>query len=622
MPGMTKTSKFEVRVLFAAVVIFASMLQAAPAVGVDLAAMQDWDIVTANDAIPSEVYAAKEFQKFFAEASGVKLPIVTAADRPDGHVFIGLGEALRSSNVGFATDEMGDEDLRIIVRDGNIAIAGGRLRGTLYGVYTFLEDYLGVRFLTHDHTHVPPVGDRRVVKPVDRSYHPPLKMRLPYAGEIQMNPVFAARLRCNTVTRGANLGGVTSMVVINHSFTRQISSRKYGREHPEYYCLINGKRLAQVNDDAYDNEPCLTNPNVLKIVTQAVLEEIKQNPHRENFSVSQNDNDKYCRCRKCAAIDRREGTPMGSILTFVNAVADKVAKTHPNVKIGTLSYWYSRKPPKRLKPRPNVMIQLCSIECSVVQPIKSRKTQKNALFYRDLVAWGRICDKISIWNYNTNFRNYLLPCPNLRVIEPNIRLFVANKAVGVLMQGPGGALGGEMSDLRNYVTSRLLWDCNLSGNKLISEFLRLHYGKAAKSIGRFIKLVHDNAEARGITQNCFGDAKDYGIDKRIVQAGLKAFARARRLADDDVVLARVEKASVCAYRAAMEEAWLWMSANKNKLTQVKMPPRMAKRTRRYTKRLFELCEKHGVTNWSEVVKVNTVRELMRKAYGLKEGESF
>ena len=55
----------------------------------------------------------------------------------------------------------------IILGDGNIAIAGGRTRGTLYGVYTFLEDYCGARFLTPDNTHVPELGGKCVVKPVE-----------------------------------------------------------------------------------------------------------------------------------------------------------------------------------------------------------------------------------------------------------------------------------------------------------------------------------------------------------------------------------------------------------------------------------------------------------------------
>ena len=186
--------------------------------------------------------------------------------------------------------DFGPEELRIVIRDGNIAIAGGRPRGTLYGVYTFLEDYLNVRFLTADHTHVPPVASERLVGPVDRRYQPPLHMRWAYYGEVNRNPAFAARLRVNTVGNDPKYGGRSRQSLISHSFAHQIPSGKYGAEHPEYFCLRGGKRLAQVKSDSYDNEPCLTNPDVLQIVTAAVLQEIERNPDSANVSVSQNDN--------------------------------------------------------------------------------------------------------------------------------------------------------------------------------------------------------------------------------------------------------------------------------------------------------------------------------------------
>ena len=129
----------------------------------------------------------------------------------------------------------------------------------------------------------------------------------------------------------------------------------YGETHPEYYALVDGKRKL---DGFSGPQLCLTNPDVLALVTEAVLKELEEKPDVENISVSQTDNDLHCQCEACAAIDEREGTPMGSILTFVNAVADEVANVRPEVSVGTLSYWYSRRPPKHLKPRPNVQIQL------------------------------------------------------------------------------------------------------------------------------------------------------------------------------------------------------------------------------------------------------------------------
>ncbi|MBN2315199.1 MAG: DUF4838 domain-containing protein [Sedimentisphaerales bacterium] len=581
--------------------------------GVNLANLADWDIIIAEDALPSEMYAAEEFQSLFARAGGMNLPIVRQADLAHSgpkHIFIGSSAAMRASRVSFNTNEFEEEDFRIVVRNDNIAIAGSQQpgsRGTLYGVYSFLEDYAGVRFLTVDHTHVPPIGTWRIVGPLDRFYHPPLRFRWSYYGETNQNPAFATRIRVNTVTDDPKLGGKTGLNLINHSFHHYLPAKKYGKDHPEYFALVDGERKLEMGGGG--PELCLTNPDVLHIVTDTILDALKKHPDMENVSVSQNDNDKYCRCPECAAIDEREGTPMGSILTFVNAVADAVAKDYPDVMIGTLSYWYSRKPPKTIKPRPNVQIQLCSIECCMLHPINDPNCEKNVQFCQDLARWGSMCKNISIWNYNTNFSNYLLPCPNLRVIEPNIRYFVANNAIGIFMQAAGNALGAELSDLRNYVMANLLWDPNKSGQKLIDEFLDLHYGRAAEPIRRFINLTHEHALASGLHRNCFGRAKDYAVDDSIAQAGLKAFAEAMELAENDVIRSRVEKASICAYRAALEP--IWYIKDKSKID-----PDVAERMRPLVERFIELCDKYGVTHASEREKIEDANERIKHIVGL------
>ena len=95
--------------------------------GVNLAKLDNWDIVIAENASPGEIYAAEEFQSHFARASSIRLPIVNQSPPTTGgqhHIFIGSSSAMRASSVGFSTDDFGQEDFRIIVRDGNIAIAG------------------------------------------------------------------------------------------------------------------------------------------------------------------------------------------------------------------------------------------------------------------------------------------------------------------------------------------------------------------------------------------------------------------------------------------------------------------------------------------------------------------
>jgi len=581
--------------------------------GVNLADLANWDIIIAEDAPPSEIYAAEEFQSHFAQASSIRLPIVHQANSGisrQRHIFIGSSPSMRASKVSFSTDEFEEEDFRIIVRDDNVAIAGlpqAGARGTLYGVYTFLEDYVGVRFLSADHTYVPLIGTWRVVGPLDRFYHPPLRFRWSYYGETNRNPTFATRIRVNTVATDAKLGGKTGLNLISHSFHHHLPSQKYGKEHPEYFALVEGERKLEMGGGG--PELCLTNPDVLRIVTDSVLDALKKHPGMENISVSQNDNNKYCRCPRCAAIDEREGTPMGSLLTFVNAVADEVVKEYPDVMVGTLSYWYSRKPPKTIKPRPNVQIQLCSIECCILHPTNDPNCEKNVQFCQDMANWGKACNNISIWNYNTNFSNYLLPCPNLRVIEPNIRYFVANNAIGIFMQAAGNALGAELSDLRNYVMANLLWDPTKSGQKLIDEFLDLHYGRSAEPIRRFINLTHEHALSSELHPNCFGRAKDYAIDETIAQAGLGAFAEAMELAENDTVRARVEKASICAYRSAIEPIWYIKDKSK-------VDPVLAKRMRPLVKLFLELSNKYGLTHASERSGIEAESERLKRIVGL------
>jgi hypothetical protein len=557
----------------------------------DAMGMSNWTIVLADQPIASERYAAEEFQALFAAATGLQLPIVATTQSSRNHVFIGHGQTMANSSAGFGVDYLGEEGLRIHISPDNIAIAGGRPRGTLYGVYEFFERYAGVRFLTYDHTHVPEPQKMLLIPCEEHTYQPPFSYRYSYYTANQDHPELAARLRINTVTEEQKLGGISGQRLINHSYYRLLPVEQYGAEHPEYFALINGERMLNVGGGG--PEPCTTNPDVVRIVTEAVLAELRAHPDWENISVSQNDNDLYCQCQRCATINAREESPMGANLFLVNAVADAVAKEFPGVKVGALSYWYTRKPPRFMRPLENVQIQLCSIESSIVYPLDDPGSQKNADFARDFVEWGRICDNIWIWNYNTNFSAYNLPFPNLRAIGPNVRFFRRNHGKGVFMQANSSGGPGELSDLRNYVISRCLWDDSLDSWDLAEEFCHLHYGDAADLIIEYLTFIHDNVERAGVEPNCFGSAEEFAITAEVAQKALDYFERALAAASDPVVRGRVEKASICAY-LAMIEAGGELEVE-NGLLVLNFPGRHAGIVDTYA----ALCAKYGVRMSSE-----------------------
>jgi hypothetical protein len=558
---------------------------------VDLAHLKDWDIVVADDAIATDRYAAKEFQELFGQASGLKLPIVHTIGRPDGHVFIGSSKPMQSSRVGFSVDGLGPEGLRIIARNENVAIAGGRPRGTLYGVYTFLEDYLGVRFLTPDHTHVPKVGKQRRIGPIDRTYRPPFVnyRGVGYASRYK-NPVFAVRHRDNTLYNdprfGKNTPFLSPYVNIGHSFYRQIPIETYGKSHPEYFGLWDSRRV----NDYMHTHPCLTNTDLVPIVTKAVIEEIKRSPWRAkgNVAVSQNDTIwQYCQCDMCAAIDKAEDSHMGTLLRFVNTVADKVARTYPDVHIGTLAYGFSRKPPKRTKPRDNVEINLCSIECCQLHALTDPHCPLNAAYMSDLRGWSQICQHLYAWTYNINFHDLLLPYPNLHTIAPNVRALVAAGVKGVYMQCTD-LFASEMADLRCYLISSLVWDATRDDKALIREFLDLHYGRAAPPIRRFVELVHEHYRKAGVHQSsCIKARWHLPVDHRVSELGLSAFRDAMGLAENENVKARVEKASICAYRAALEPVWTLKEDER-------LDAASAAELRPIAKEFFRLCSEYGL----------------------------
>jgi len=594
-------------------------------------AMADWEIVLPPDAIPSEEYAAEELQKFFEQATGLLLPITKEPRKTKGgHIYVGASEAMKASKVGFDTNEFGPEDLRVVVGDSAIAIAGGRPRGTLYGVYTFLEDCLGVRFLTPEHTHVPRLGPGRVLKPMDKSYSPPLVFRFSNAGE-NNDHAFAVRLRQNSSFGriSERLGGESHLELINHSFSRYVPWSKYGKTHPEYFGERDGQRPTKTLNDHYGPgvQLCTTNPDVRRLIIEGVLKDLDNQPGRGNISVSQNDNRQFCQCPECSKLDEAAGSHMGAHLALVNEVADAVAAKYPGVLVGTLAYQYTRKPPANITPRPNVQIQLCSIETCLIHPIDDTKCPNNAGFCKDLKGWGKISDNVFIWNYVANFRNYLIPCPLLRSVGPNIRFFVKNNVRGIFMQAP--TFGANLGGLRNYVICNMLWDPTRDENQLIEEFLRLHYGSQADAVREYIDIIHDAAEASGLHENCFGRPQQYGISPEVARRGLSVLEKAMDTADDDAIRRRLERETIGCYAVlvdpvtspAMQKAHS-RAHGMDDGKPVVLDGESMRSARPYLRKFLELCRKHGVKQFSERVSVDVLEQMLREGYNLGENEEL
>lgn len=441
-----------------------------------------YSILISKSASPSEQHAAGELQRFIEEISGARLPIITDAEEPHGDlVLVGDSSQVQKLGLKIPFDNLGAEGFVLRTEGKFLIIAGGKQRGTMYGVYAFLEK-LGCRWFTPEVSAIPKKPNL-VVTPLNDSQKPAFEYREPMFFEAT-DKDWAARNRVNGSSQrlDESTGGKVIYYPFVHSFYRILPPQQHFQEHPEYYALVDGKRRG---DDA---QLCLTNPEVLRLAIQTVQKWIDQHPEASIFSVSQNDTRGWCECENCLRVEQEEGgAHSGPILRFVNAVAAEVGKTHPDKLIDTLAYWYSEPPPSKVRPVPNVRIRLCPIGACEGQAYD--RCIYSRYFLDHLQGWARITDQLYIWHYVTNFRHYLLPFPDFDELAADIPLYKKNGVVGIFLEGDSTP-GGENAELRSYVMARLLWNPNVDLDATVNEFMAAYYGQAAPLMRDYFDLQH------------------------------------------------------------------------------------------------------------------------------------
>jgi hypothetical protein len=493
----------------------------------------DYAIVVPDQATAPERYAARDLRYHLELITGQVFPLRSESENGHGAGFF-VGRTRKAADAGVKCNGLGLEGIHLKTVGRSLVLAGNQ-RGCLYAVYTFLEDSLGCRWFTPDCSTWPKEGALTVPK-LSRRFIPPLEFR---AGDypVAKSGEFSVRCRLNGNNHqmSAEQGGRKGVHSLAHTFAALCPPEKYFAQHPEYFSLVGGKRQSGYA------QLCLTNPEVLKIVCAGVRQWIRDLPDMKVFSVSQNDTDMHCECEACTRVADEEGSQMGPVLRFVNAVADDIRADHPDVAIETLAYQYTRKPPKVTKPRPNVIICLCSIECCFIHPLGS--DEFNRTFADDIRGWNRICQRLWIWDYVINYAHSICPFPNLDVLKPNIRFFLDNGVKGIYEESCYYTPGSELQELRNYIIAKTLWDPEYDTDKAVGEFCAAYYGSAAGPVRAYLGRIHQSVQAAAkLHVQIYTHPSQYVSPEVVAQAsGLFDQAEAA-VAGDPVLLHRVQVA--------------------------------------------------------------------------------
>ncbi len=407
--------------------------------------------------------------------SGVDLPVLTTREpgRP-GVAAIGFPRSDLPPVISSALASLRPDGFAVATSAGNLYVAGGGGKGVIYGVVHLLEKYFGCRKFSPSAELFPPRDDLALgcLFEVD---NPVNEVRI-VNGDFALDADYLDWMRLHTAS---DLYGAGYYV---HTLQRLVPWQTYFESHPEYFALLNGKRII--------DQPCLSRPEVFEIAAAKLREEMAAQPEKTIWSVSQNDNFSYCQCPECLKVIEEEGSPSGPILRFVN----RVAALFPDKTISTLAYQYSRPAPRLTRPAPNAEVMLCTIELNRSLPIADDPS--SASFVRDIEDWSRICGRLYLWDYTVNFSHFVSPFPNLHVLQPNIRFFVEH-GVRRHFQQTNTSPGHELSELKAYLLAKLLWNPDTDADEVMDDFLGGYYGPAGPYVHQYLDALRTALERSG-----------------------------------------------------------------------------------------------------------------------------
>ena len=492
-------------------------------------------IIVSSKASESELYASRELQYWIHEVSGVTLPIKDVGEGIENkRIIVGLNQDSKRRCPRIIEFPEETDSYAYFSVDGDILIYGGSERGTMYGVFSFLENELGVHWYTKDCTIIKK-RNKYIFTILSKTASPAIQMRnVFYHGKFDADWMAHNKISQTSAFPPSwpiNLHGNEYIFYGSHTFANFVPVEKFFRIHPEYYSLYNGKRISEYT------QLCLTNPQTLQLCIEGMLQMIKEHPDYYSYELSQFDCGRPCQCENCTNLKEKYGSESGLLLWFVNQVADVVKEEYPNKFIHTLAYQHTESAPKRIKPKDNVIICLCGIRNCAIHSFSDCPI--NADFNKALSEWAKLTDKLFVVNYVASYKQYCIPVPNFNVLSKDIKACSDLHCMGMREFGTNMAPVGDFADLRAYVMAKLLWDPYLNVDELVDDFIKIYYGRSASYIRQYYDLLQSSVTKSTHLKNS-DDFNNAIYSEELITRSLSILKHATIVADSEEYRNRVE----------------------------------------------------------------------------------
>ncbi|MFA6104671.1 MAG: DUF4838 domain-containing protein [Victivallaceae bacterium] len=522
-------------------------------------------IIIPQSASPTVVFAAEELQEYLGRMGYFvnirKTENIDTAQYPDYVFKLGTSQASGLGADGFAVKGSGKD----------ILIGGNTDISVLYGTYALLER-LGIRWFCpeEDGEYVPENCSCDLLRNINLVETPSFSSRgfvEPYFWDAR-KVIWSVRHKVNTLSQEGALAvyilsknsGIDKIggrdyyysnagwawPSATHSFGYFISTGKYFKDHPEYFPLINGRRV-----NGNSQQLCTSNPAVIEIFKKKTLDYLSTNPPVKLVAICPNDGAlKWCECDNCRKLDGPEPKEIfhagrmcrlvtDRYLVFVKEIAEAVRQKYPEAKILAFGYSVFKAPPTYVKEMPdNVILQICQYG-DPAQIIGTVDDNKYTLDW--MHGWAGIKGPV-LRGYD-----YLL----LREGRPNLHtpLFFTEALFHKLK------LYRSELNVRDYQTQfnwsvqddnpmlfyayvKALWNVETDGNEFYNDFFSKYYGNASVPMEKYFRMmmkrVKDKKIIYGNNYNCPPPPNLFDAELIHVIDGL--FAEADKLAGKEFII--------------------------------------------------------------------------------------
>jgi len=336
-------------------------------------------------------YAAEELVYHVKKATGAMLPIETEGNQRTaaaGRIYIGATAAAR--NAGIAADALSPDSFILRTKGNALFIVGhdsegdplspDTWAGTLFGVYELLEQTMGVRWLWPGELgeHIPQMTSVTVAD-MNKTVSPRLVIRRlrsslrEWAGsnpDDSFSPEAMKKVRDDEAKwlRRQRMGH-SRKIRWGHAFTNWWD--KFGREHPDWFNLLDGERKPQ-GGSGESTSMCVSNPGFHRQIIANWLEECAASPNNKpNINACENDVFGRCQCATCKSWDApradedtyperfsRFGIVSDRYARFWRTIQEMAAQYDPEVIVTGYAYVNYAPPPVREKLNDHVWIGL------------------------------------------------------------------------------------------------------------------------------------------------------------------------------------------------------------------------------------------------------------------------